>query len=69
MIALCAVYGMGAQITTRDQHSLADSSINNSAVAYQTCGARMFYQHSALQHDGMMGWDTCALSTVDYRRR
>ena len=71
-IALCM--GWTAQVTTRDQQGLADSSINYTAVAYKTCGARMCYQHSALrvshscectalQHDGMAGRDTCALSS------
>jgi len=48
-IALRALYGMDAQVTTRDQHGLADSSINYTAVAYQTRGARMCYKHSALR--------------------
>ena len=63
--------GWTAQVTARDQYGLADSSINYTAVAYQTC-----YQHSVLrashscecttvQHDGMTGRDTCALSIVD----
>jgi len=68
--------GRTAQVTTCDQDGLADSSINYTAAAYQTCGARMCYQHlalrashscecTALQHDGMMGRDTCVLSIVD----
>jgi len=36
--ALCM--GWTAQVTTRNQHDLAVSSINYMAVAYQTCGAR-----------------------------
>ena len=62
--ALCM--GWTAQVNTRDQDGLADSSINYTALAYQTCGARMCCQHSALrashscectavQHDGMTG--------------
>ena len=41
--------GWTAQKSTRDQRGLADSSINYTAVAYQTCGARMRYQHSVLR--------------------
>jgi len=64
------------EVTTPDQHGLADSSINYAAVAYQTCGGLMCYQHSVLrashscectvvQHDGTTGRDTCAFSIVD----
>jgi len=38
--------GWTAQVTTRDQHGLADSSINYTAVAYCKC--------TALQHDGTL---------------
>jgi len=75
-IALRVLYGMDVQVTARDQDGLTESSINYTAVAYQTCATRMCYQHSVLrashscectvlQHDGMTGRDTCALSIVD----
>jgi len=63
-----------AQVATRDKHGLADSSINYTVVAYQTCGARMCHQHSFLRTShscectecNMPGLrDTCALSIVD----
>jgi len=55
-----------AQVTTCDQHSLADSSINYMAMSYQTCVAhrvlstlRPSGSHSCecttLQHNGMTG--------------
>jgi len=70
-IKLMTRLGRGKTITIAPralygQHSLADSSINYTVVAYQTCGACMWYQHlairaphsckcTAVQHDGTTG--------------
>jgi len=45
-ITLRALYGIDAEGSC-DQDGLADSSINYTTVAYQTCRAHMFYRHSA----------------------
>jgi len=45
--------GWMAQVTTRDQDGLADSSINYTVVAYQTCGLWSTYVLSTLGPSGL----------------